>query len=514
VADVDELPYLDTPPERPGLHERRLFYDCQRFKFVLTAMYYGQLTRAAERVFPRVHTYCNFSPHPPMFGQHMNGSDWFALTRGGGANMAWGEDWAGQNGGWGFTGFDVVSYYAAWVECAARTRGGLPAGFYAVGSMGGSDRKLFSLVPRGIWWINTYSYGPAYALADQSNAWSENRNVYTQIARATHALGPADETIVRGKREPRRVAVLYNRTHELWNGGAGGVQTDRLLEFTALSHAHIPAEIIIEEDCTDTRLAGYRVIYVQGYSIEAMALAALRRWVAAGGVLVGVAGTAMRAESDTPTAAAEALFGARQRLAGESRANGKVAWHPQSLPDHQPIDMLTLRETGLTPAMTADVIGVKAELTPTTGQAAGTYGNGACAAVIHTLGQGRTLLLGVQPGTLYKGTARGGSRYMQERRPLVTKPAEATLGRMRVEYSEPQTEVWLFEREGQVAVTLNNFAFFLEPKDRTATLTVQTDLPVKAAVSTLRGSLSWQREGDRIRVDVPAPETVDVVILR
>lgn len=508
VEDVSELLFLGSAPEGAGLFERRLFYDCERFKFVLTAMYYAQITRAAERAFPRVRTYCNFSPHPSMFGQQMNGSDWFVLTREGGASMAFGEDWA-SGGSWGFVGREVVSYYGAWVECAARTRN-LPAGFYVVGTMGGSDKKLFSLLPRGIQNIHFYSWGPMYALADGQNAWSERQDVYEEIARGTHALGPADEIVARGRREPRRAALLYNRTHEIWNGAEGGFQSDRLLQFTALAHAHIPAEIILEEDCTEAALAPYKVIYIQGYNMESRHLQALKRWVEAGGVLVGVAGTAMRDESDTATEAAEALFGAKQRLAGMSVGN----WHPQTLPTHAPIDVLTLGETELTPAMTVDVIGVKAELTPTTGRPVGTFSNGACAAVMRDLGKGRTLLLGVLPGDLYKGTAAGGSRYMLERRALITKPAEVALGRQRVEYSEPQTEVCLFEYEGKAAVTLNNAAYFLEATNRPAVLTVQTDIPVKEVVSSLRGPLAWKRDGDRIRIDMTAPETVDAVIIR
>ncbi len=505
---VEELPYLGEAPERASLFERRLFYDCSRFKFVVTALYYAQLTRAAERVFPRVRTYCNFSPHPPMFGQHMNGSDWFVLTREGGANMAWGEDWA-SGGSWGFVGREVVSYYGAWVECAARTRK-LPAGFYVVGTMGGTDKKIFSLLPRGIDEQALYSWGPLYSVADGQNSWSESKAVYEEIARGTHAVGPADAIIADGVREPRRAALLYNRTHEIWNGGESGFQSERLLEFMALTHAHIPVEIILEEDCTEERLAGYKVVYIQGHNLEARRVAALKRWVEAGGVLVGVAGTALRDESDTPTAAGAELFGATQAIAGTTTGS----WHPQQLPEHVAIDVVTLRESELTPALAADVIGLKVELTPTTGKPVGVYSNGACAAVINTVGKGRTLLLGFMPGQLYKGTAKGGGHYMLERRGLVTKPAEAVLGRQRVEYSEPQTEVWLFETGTQAAVTLNNAAYFLEPADRAVTLTVQTELPVKDVVSTLKGPLAWKREGDRIRVDMTAPETVDTVIFR
>ncbi len=513
VTQVEELPFLDHIPERAGVHAGRLYNDSERFKFVHTALYYAQITRAAERVFPRVQTYCNFSPHPPMFGQHMNGSDWFALTRHGGASMAWGECWASGGdgkGSWGFNGFEVVSYYGAWVECAARTRGGLPAGFYAVGTTGGSDRKIFSLLPRGIHWITAYSWGPLYAGAEGSNFWSENPKVYAQVARATHALGPADAIIAQGRREPRRAGVLYNRTHEIWNRADGGFQTERLLQFAALSHAHIPTEILLEEDCTAEGLSGYKVLYVQGYNFEQRTLDALRRWVEAGGILVAAAGTAMRDESNTAVGAGESLFGARQRPAGETTGG----WHPLRLPDHTPIDKLTLQETELTPALIADVIGVKVVLTPTTGTSVGTFADGSCAAVMRALGKGRTLLFGVQPGMLYKGTAAGGSRYMLERMPLVTKPATLAVGRMRVEYSEPQTEAWLFEHDGQAAVTLNNFAHYLEPADRPTVLTVQTDVAVKEVVSTLRGPLKWTREGDRIRVEMTAPETVDVVMFK
>lgn len=510
VLEVDDLPYMAAAPERPGLHERRLYYDSARFKFELTAMYYAQLTRAAEKIFPKVHTYCNFSPHPTMFGQHMNGSDWFALTRRGGANMAWGECWASREGGAGFTGFDVVSYYAAWVECAARVRGGLPAGFYVVGGTGGSDNKFFSLVARCIHWLDAFSWGPQYAGAEGSCFWSERPDVYKQIARGTHAMGPADELLALGKREPRRVGLLYNRCHEIWNGGNAGFQTDRLLQFLALAHAHIPAELLLEEDCTDELLASYKALYIQGHNFESQTLAAIRRWVEAGGLLVGIAGTALRDESNTPTDAAESLFGARQKFAAVSEGS----WHPQSLAEHKPIDVITLQETDLTPALTAEVIGLKYVLEPVSGKSAATYKDGACAAVINTVGKGRALLLGIQPGLLYKATAQGGARYLLERMPIIVKPAQTTLGPQRIEYSEPLTEVCLFEKDGQAAITLNNFAYYLEPKERATTLTLRTTQKIKNVVSTLNGPLSWKQDGDLVKVELTAPETVDVVLFK
>ena len=508
VERIEELPYLDHLPPNPGLYERRLYYHCSRFKFVLTAMYYGQITRAAEKVFPEVYTYCNFSPHPPMFGQNMNHSDWFALTREGGANTAWGEGWA-SGGGWGFVGHEVVSYYAAWVECAAR-KDNLPAGFYIVGTMGGSDKKMFSLIARDIFTLYLYAWGPRYIGAEGSNFWSESQRTYHEIARGAYALGPADEIIYRGRRWPRRTALLYNRTHEIWNGAYGGYQNDRLLTFMALTHAHIPTDIILEEDLTDESLSRYQVLYLQGFNLSPRHLSMVRRWVEKGGSLVAAAGTAMRDEYDSPMDEAETLFGARQKLVGHSEGG----WHPQALPKHEPIDRLTLAASEMTPELSVDVIGVKCTLTPTTGRSVGQFADGTCGAVLHSVGKGKALLLGITPGHIYKGKAAGSSRYSLELRPLITLPAEKAVGPRRVQYSEPQTEICLFEHESGIAVTLNNFAFFAEPKDRPTRLRVQTPRKITQVSSALRGPLKWRREGDYVHVDLTAPETVDVVILR
>jgi hypothetical protein len=118
------------------------------------------------------------------------------------------------------------------------------------------------------------------------------------------------------------------------------------------------------------------------------------------------------------------------------------------------------------------------------------------------------------PGHIYKGKAGGSSRYTLDVRPLITRPAEHVLGEGRVTYSEPQTEICLFEHATGLAVTLNNFAYFLEPADRPTVLTVRTDREIGDVVSALRGPLAWEREGDRIRVEMTAPETVDTVLLR
>jgi hypothetical protein len=535
VKDVDELTFSPELPPDAGRYERRLYYHAAKFNFLFTARFYKHFTDAARKALPNVRTYCNFSPHPPMFGQNMNGSDWFALTRAGGATMGWAEDWAGIGGGWGFAGIQTVTYYAALVECAAR-KYNLPSGFYVVTTMGAADRKMFSLVEHGIFEQEVYSFGPRYAGAEFSNFWDERADAYKEIARGAFALGPADTIIAKGRRDPRKVGLLYNRSHEVWNGGAGGFQSDRLLTFIAIKHAHLPVDIIIEEDLAPETLKQYRVIYTQGYNLADRHVAALSQWVEAGGTLVGIAGTAMRDEYNDHSDAGETLFGATQRFAGASIGGT----HPQSIPTHKPIDKIKIDASPLTPAMEADVVGVKTVLTPTTGKPVAHFADGSVAAVTRDLGKGKTLLWGVMPGTIYKGDAPGGNRYRLDRLPLVVQAATATLGRQRVEVSDPQVEVCFFEHESGLAVTMSEVAVVRKanvpvkdehvaadapapiadgplgdpPAASTITVSVQTDRPVKEVVTSYAGPVPWKREGDRIVVQVPLPRPVDVLILR
>lgn len=533
VDDVGQLDFSPQAPVDPGRFERRLYYHSARFNFVYTAMFYKRMTAAVSKVFPNVRTYCNFSPHPPMFGQHMNGSDWFALTREGGATLAWAEDWAGIGGGWGFAGIQTVTYYAALVECAARAKQ-LPAGFYVVTTMGAADRKLFSLVAHGVFENQLYSFGPMYAGAEASNFWDLRAAAYGEIARGSYALGPADEIIAKGKRDARRVALVYNRSHELWNAGTGGFQTDRLLTFIALKHAHVPVDIIIEEDLTPELLKQYRVVYTQGYNLADRHAEALRGWVEAGGTLVGCAGTAMRDEYDDASDAGVKLFGAKQR----PHAMSTGSWHPQSLPGHKAIDKVKVNDSALTKAMEFDAIGVITRLEPTTAKPVATFADGSPAGVVNEIGKGKALLWGFTPGHIYKGDANGGNRYRLDRLPLIAKPALATLGEVRVVVSDPQVEVCFFEHESGLAVTMSEVAVSREPAKEqaaesgegaptkasftastpaainTVTVSIKTDRAIKEVSTSFAGPVKWERKGDRIVVEVPLPKPVDVLILR
>lgn len=517
---VDDLAVLDflgsKPPRDSSRHARRLYYHSQIYQYVLTADLYRHTMNAVDEFFPNAVTYANFSPASPIIDspQHMNHADWFSLPRRHGASMAWGSCWA-NHGGWGYLGLDIVSYYGAWVECAAR-RHDLSTGFYAVLRMGGADHKIVSLVSRGIDLIDLYDFGPVYNGNDQVNFWSDSPDVYREIARGAYAIGPADTIIAEGRQPPRRVALLYNRTHEIWNGGPYGMQCDRALTFAALTYSQFNPDIVLVEDLVPEELARYAVVIVNGFNLPAVAAAHLREWVAQGGLLIGAAGAGMLDEYDEPTSGMAELFGADQVYVRSSRGR----WHPGSLHEHEPIEELSLQESELTPEMRAPVIGSMVVLTPRGGTPVGVFGDGRCAAVINRVGKGRTLLYGFQPGIVFKGDAGGPAglgNYRFERGALLTRSLFAHMGVPAVTIDAPQVEMALFEHETGLAVTLNNFGWHRHGKDEAmprAIVTLRTERPVSKVSSSFQGALDWTREGDTIRIAMELPRSVDVIIVR
>ena len=495
VPALDDLECLAELPANPGRFERRLFYHSQRFCHLATCADYDAITRAFEQYFPNVHVYNNYSPHPVFLtGTTMNGSDWFVLPRHGAQTLGWAEDWAYYNG-WDLgTQYQCTSFYAALVDCAVRKHG-YPAGFYVGSNCGGSAQKIFGCVAQGVTWLHLYDWGPIDRWAEGSNAWSENESEYYAIMCAAGAIGPADEIIGKGRREPRRTAILYNRSHEILNEGTGRLNHDWLWTFIGLKSSQIPVDVIIEEDLTPDELKRYDVVILGGFNLASYHLAALKRWVEAGGLLLGTGGAAQRDIYHDPLPATVELFGARQRLAGADQAAAVArvtftssAWFPQ-------VELATTS-------------GMKFFLEPTTGKSLATYPGGACAATVQTLGKGQAILLGFHPGYTFR---ENGSRTGKARAWLAA-PLLQRLGRQRVEFDYSSSEATLFEHDSGLAVMLASFAG--PSPEGGSHLSVQTARPITEVVSALRGPLQWKRVDDRVEIKTPRLDPVDVVILK
>jgi hypothetical protein len=495
VADLGELCCVGELPDGAGRFERRLFYHSARFRHLWTARAYRAQTERITEVFPNALVYNNYTPHPLFLtGSDMNEIDWFVLCRNRAQSLGGGEDWA-YEGGWSLgTAYQIVSFYAAFVECAIR-RYGQPGLFYAGVNCGGGAQKIFSCVGRGLNTLELYSWGPIDGLAEGSNAWSESRHAYFDVMQAAHALGPADAILEKGRPEPRRAALLYNRSHEICQRGGGRLNQDWMWTYLGLMASHVPVDLIIEEDLDAEHLAGYDVLLLGGYNLESRHVAAIHDWVERGGLLVGSGGAARLDVAGDPSPATERLFAARQRpLSPRAAAAMKTARFQAPGIWPEPVEVKPK--------------GILHRLEPLdSGKPVASYDDGSVAAVEHAIGKGRTILLGFHPGFTLRDS--GGTR--SPARAWLAAPVIARLGRPRADVDDPSVESAVFEHDSGIAVLLSSFGPIAEGN---RVVSVATDRTIREVTSSLRGPLQWERKGERIEVQTPPINRVDVVILR
>ncbi len=494
VEDLNNIDCLGKLSANPGRFERRLFYHSQCFGHLGSCDEYRAITQAFEKNFPNAHVYNNYSPHPVFLtGTTMNSSDWFVLPRHKAQTLGWAEDWA-TGGSWGHgSHYQCTSFFAALVECAVR-KYGYPSGFYVGTNCGGSAEKIFGCVAEGVTWLHLYDWGPVDRWTDGSNAWSEHEGEYYSVLCAASAIGPADEIIAKGRREARRTAIVYNRSHEILHDGAGRMNHDWMWTFIGLKSSQIPVDVIIEEDLNADDLKRYDCIVLGGFNLSRTHMTALKKWVESGGLLIGTGGAAMYDIYDDPLPETLEVFGARQRLSGAK--------------DKASVARVKFQKTELFPEFECAAGALTFLLEPTAGKSVANYGGGECAAVVNSVGKGQAILLGFQPGAAYRDNGRAAGNA----RAWLAAPFLKRLGRQRVEFDHHESEATLFEHDSGLAVMLASFGG-LSPEGG-SNLSVQTDRTIKEVVSALRGPLEWKRVGDRIEIKTRRLEPVDVVILK
>lgn len=516
VEELADLPCLSRMGPHPGVYERRLFSHSMKFREVLNADYYRAITDVATNLYPQVRTFANYSPAPLRQGdQTMNGGGWFGLVRNGGVTMSWGEDWVYKIGS--FTGYEIVSYYAALTECAAR-RNGKPSGFYVVPYCGNAAGNIVSVLSRNIKTICLFNFGPGYNGTGMEGNWSDQPQAYPPIVKALHVAAFAGRPLAEGRIESRRVALLYNRDHEIMLGGSRGEQSDRALTFAALANCRQNADVILNEDLTPEILGRYGALVLNGFCLPREAVPVLEKWVEQGGLLIGAAGAGSRDATDGPLLEMDALFGASQAVLDLSQGY----FSPIELYKHKPVGTITVQETLFTPALTAEVVGLKVGLRPTTAQPVATFEDGTCAATLRAVGKGHVLLWGVQPGILYKGRRDGVksyvdemSRYADERLALFEKPLRQALGEPPLTTDTPQLELTRFDLGPETAILVNNMRKHDWRADMPpAEIRLRTGQPVQEVASALAGKLAWTRDGEWVKITLPVPDSVDSIRVR
>jgi len=228
-------------------------------------------------------------------------------------------------------------------------------------------------------------------------------------------------------------------------------------------------------------------------NLEGRHVAAIQEWVERGGLLVGSGGTARFDVSGDHLPATERLFAAKQR--------------PMRPREAAAVKAARFQAAGIWPEpVEVKPKGILHRLEPIdAGKPVATYDDGSIAAVEHSLGKGRTILLGFHPGFTLRDSGGTGSPA----REWFAAPVLARLGRPRADVDDPRVETAVFEADSGIAVLLSSF-YHGPVAEGKRVVSVATDRAIREVTSSLHGPLEWERKGDRIEVRSPPVNRVDV----
>jgi len=253
--------------------------------------------------------------------------------------------------------------------------------------------------------------------------------MWRMIHRCTHEAGIFEDYVVDGEVRPARVGLLLSSVDDIITGvnnfSLALHNNERKALYFALRHAQVPVDFLSEDDVIEGRARDYKVIYVTQQYLHSRCIAALQKWVEAGGTLVAFCGGGFRDEFQRDNPAAVHLYGARsgpiqvdpalvpRYLQGNANA---PFFAKQDLPRYEPWDYAAWNGTllGAKPPATppgqeegnrhiekVPVIAWKQPLTVTTAQVAGQFRDGTPAVTVQRHGQGRAVLFAFLPGQAY-----------------------------------------------------------------------------------------------------------------
>ncbi|MCX7598423.1 MAG: hypothetical protein N2512_06090, partial [Armatimonadetes bacterium] len=276
-----------TREEATDAPSRRLYYWSIEYRDLTNALLVHEAHKASEKHLGKhILTSVNFTD-APLSGWSwglIDGPDWFLYGRLGATSMLWSEDWA-------CLGPQVSGYIADMLRAAARPRN-LPTGEYIICNDNRTlEQRAFSALMHGVRILQFYCYGPYYAFVD--GMVSDNPETQKTLGITLRKIARADQFLHAAKVVKAQVAILYGKSHEIWQKDPA-VATERRTMYLAMQHAHVPVDMVSEEDVADGILKDYRVLYVTESNLRRDAARAMAEWVQAGGTLCMGAGSGLR----------------------------------------------------------------------------------------------------------------------------------------------------------------------------------------------------------------------------
>ncbi len=507
------------PPEKP-----KLFFEAATFRYRLWTRELAARTAAVRKEFPpHVQTGANFSPHLSVWPDVRK---WIDVFRDGGMTMPWSEDW------WWQVPEASPQSYGLLVD-ALRRAADYHAGPYCFYTIPDANYHEGSAIGSHLLRMNYFALGHQAKVIDHFNIYNqvfgtcdfidflESEAKYRAIHRILTEVGSIDERLAAARMRPAEAGIVLSVANDVWNNDellAKDPPVEKLYHATlnvdsherkaiwlALRHAHLPVDVITDEDLAKGVPDRFKVLYVVGDELLAAAAGPLAAWVQAGGTLVGIGGGGVLDEYRRDEPALRAVYG----ITGRQRDRFKRSLKPAvDLPTAKPRDVLTFDAAhgglalpvycGLERLEPAADVPVVAR-----------FGDGSAAAIDRKVGRGRAVLIGALPGIAYLQPGIGGRKrgmtldYPAEVRRLIVEPAESAGVRRHVTTSDPLVEATLQEGPRGAVVTLVSFRF---PDGGPVTVTLAGLPGAQRVTSTRRGPLAVTRSPDGPQVTLPVDE--------
>jgi hypothetical protein len=338
----------------------------------------------------------------------------------------------------------------------------MPMGVLVKPHRGAVEQRMLAVVARGAKVIEWYTYGPDYAKGD---SFSQSPELLERVAKAARFLGENEQYLYDARPAvAAKVAFCSPRSSEIWGKATDlGVTAfeDAKWVYLALRHAHVPVDVLSEQQLAEGRLDQYKLIYVIGPNLRRDAADQLKTWVQAGGTLWTDAMGLSRDEANQP--AYEDLTGLRDR---RLQTWGSV--EPYKATDFKPFAedkvpegaAIVWAEGGKGPVV---VVGRELVDARASREQVLSFADGRSAVFGRNVGKGKIVVVNFWAGLTYSARVRHATFDMSEDfdafvRAQIASPS-ALGGRVPVKPALPLVEAIPLTKNGRTAIALMNWAY-------------------------------------------------------
>jgi len=294
--------------------------------------------------------------------------------------------------------------YLADIGRGIAARHQMPMGCLVKPHRGAPAQRMLTVVARGTRVVEWYTYGPDYSKGD---SFSQSPELLEQVARAARFLGQAEEYLYGAKLAGQpEVAFVTPRSSEIWgrSGGLNGTAFENAKwVYLALAHAHVPVDILSEQQLAEGKLERYKVLYIPGPNLRRDATSQVRDWVRDGGRLWTDATGLSRDEANQPSPALDDLLGLKDRALeswGSVPAYGATTLAP--LVETNPPAHAVFAWSGM--SLTARI--GREVLKPTTAEVIARFTDNQPAVTQNRFGRGEVMVVGCWSGVSYSARVR------------------------------------------------------------------------------------------------------------